>query len=740
MTELLAPVGNRQNFIAAVNFGADAVYLGLDDFSARKNAENFTLENLRYYISYAHLFDVKVYVAVNTLVKNSELNKFFDMVGEAYSIGADAFIVQDVFLGKELIKRFDGIVLHLSTQAGINNIYGARLAADCGFKRVILSRETALDEIKEIASFIETEVFIHGALCTSFSGHCYMSSFAGGNSGNRGFCKQPCRQLYEYSGEGIQDKKRYALSLSDLCLKDELKIFTDSGVSSFKIEGRMRTPEYTAASVRLYRHIIDGKSEKNDLSELTEIFNRGNYTKGYLFGQDKNLISDKVQNNLGLKIGCVRKISGDELFIDGNFIISVGDGFKIIRNGYETGNAGCMNLNGNPQIKFNGNVKTGDEVYITKDTSLSEKLLSFKKLYPLTVCAQIFAGEKIKFTCGVITVQSGEPVEESINQPLNKTDIESNLLKTDIYPFKITAEIKTDGKSFAPKSALNKLRARLYEEVFYSFSNSVKQYKSTYNIENISNNYDRRNCGLTIISDIFSFKSEELVLKLVFAPSDYNDDAEFIKFSRDAENFGAEKYLFVPAFANSLDIKIIENRLNSGIFDGIYADGLWAVEYAAQNKIKFIAGLGINAFNDVDIKELYSMGASDVCVSKELSAKDIKEFKMRDFTVFSLGKISVMELMYCPFGKNCNVCKRSGYFNLTDFSGRKFTVRRFKISSCRFEIYNCCDLKTDYKFDGNYYNFMGYSEDKKEELLKCGADAASIIGDATSGSLKRGIN
>ena len=216
MVELLAPVGCEENFYAAINYGANAIYLGLSDFSARKNAGNFTIEKLQYYLAYAHLFNVKVYVAVNTVIKNSELNKYFECIKQAYELGVDAFIVQDIFLGRELKRRFQNAVLHLSTQAGINNLDGAKQAVSYGFKRVILARETPISEIKKIAQVVETEVFVHGALCTCFSGHCYFSSFIGGKSGNRGACRQPCRKLYKYQGVGIKDDYRYALSLADL--------------------------------------------------------------------------------------------------------------------------------------------------------------------------------------------------------------------------------------------------------------------------------------------------------------------------------------------------------------------------------------------------------------------------------------------------------------------------------------------------------------------------------------------
>ncbi len=224
------------------------LYLGLSDFSARSSAENFNMAEFKEICDYAHVFGVKAYVALNTVVKDCELEKFFNTAVEAWNCGADALIIQDIFLGKYFKSKCPQIVLHLSTQAGTCNEYGARLAKEYGFDRVIVARETKISDIEKISKIIETEVFVQGALCTCFSGQCYMSSFAGGNSGNRGRCKQPCRKLYSIDRRGFEEEA-YRLSLSDLCVGESIKEFICAGVKSFKIEGRMRRQEYVAAAV-----------------------------------------------------------------------------------------------------------------------------------------------------------------------------------------------------------------------------------------------------------------------------------------------------------------------------------------------------------------------------------------------------------------------------------------------------------------------------------------------------------
>ncbi|MCL2751154.1 MAG: U32 family peptidase, partial [Firmicutes bacterium] len=251
--ELLAPAGSPACLMAALNQGADAVYLGLDKFNARMNAENFTLGNLKHYVRLCRIGGAKIYVALNTLVKDSEFNEAFKTAVAVFGEGADAVIVQDLGLAYRLKAVYPSAALHISTQAGIHNVYGAAFAKALGASRVILARETALADIQAVAaSGIETEVFIHGALCSSVSGVCYYSSLASGLSGNRGRCLQLCRKKYDKDGTG-----GYFLSVKDLCLIGRVRELLDAGVACFKIEGRMRRPEYTAQAVKSYRAALD---------------------------------------------------------------------------------------------------------------------------------------------------------------------------------------------------------------------------------------------------------------------------------------------------------------------------------------------------------------------------------------------------------------------------------------------------------------------------------------------------
>ncbi|MBQ8391894.1 MAG: U32 family peptidase [Clostridia bacterium] len=280
-TELLAPAGKWDALVAAVQNGADAVYLGEKSFSARKNASNFTWEEIENAVRYCHVRGVRVLLALNTLVSDKELSEFESSVQKAAKTGVDAIIVQD--LGCAIIARkvCPDLPIHASTQLTSCNKYDVEALQNMGFSRVVLSRELSEKEIRRIyeATGAELEAFVHGALCISFSGKCLMSSFIGGRSGNRGMCAQPCRQMYS-----CKNKKGYLLSPRDLCLADDLEKMSNAGVVSFKIEGRMKSPEYVASVTNVYRKYLDSFSplSREDEERLEKVFVRGDgFTKAY---------------------------------------------------------------------------------------------------------------------------------------------------------------------------------------------------------------------------------------------------------------------------------------------------------------------------------------------------------------------------------------------------------------------------------------------------------------------------
>lgn len=720
--ELLAPVGTEENFYAAINYGADAIYLGLTDFSARKNAGNFVLEKLPFYLSYAHLFDVKVYVAVNTVIKNSELQHYFEVISKAYSMGVDAFIVQDIFLGRKLKKLFPEICLHLSTQAGINNTDGAKQALSYGFSRVILARETPIAEIKKIAAIIETEVFVQGALCTCFSGHCYFSSFIGGNSGNRGLCRQPCRKLYKYTGKNINDNLRYALSLSDLSLYKKVDDLITAGVKSFKIEGRIRSFEYVCASCDFYSDILKGEFNKRKFENLLKTYNRGGYTEGLTFGQDKSLISDKIQNHAGFNAGKVLSVSKDKI-IPSNLKaeIHAGDCFKIISDGRETGNATAVQENDKIVIKFKQKAFAGSILSITKDCSLIEKYKLNKRLYKVNVRMILKADSYPEIIINDQKFTGNTLLQQAQNCPLTKSEIKDNLRKTDVYPFDVTPSCEMDGNVFLPKKDINALRANAYKSFFYSFGNkNIKISKNQDNMLDFNDNYvthDFSGGQIALISDSFnlSFLKSNGISKIVFCPFDYNDENEFKTFFKSTAEFNGKRYLYLPAFLTSDDEKIVSSV--SAPFDGLYSESASGLFLAKRLKKEFFGGIELNITNSLSLDYLIKEGVADACFSKELSVSELSDlFKVANARVLSGGVIKLMSLCYCPFGRKCSDCNKPNVFTLKDENNRIFKVRRYKLSSCRFEIYNNALLYSKKRFESEIYDFTTLSQAEKEKL------------------------
>lgn len=322
--EIVAPAGDYESFLAAVSAGADAVYLGIKGFGARRKATNFYPKELEDVIDYAHLRGVKVYITLNTLMKDIEIESLYENLKFLYEIGADAFIIQDLGLFFYIRTNFPDITIHASTQMTITNHEDAEILYKEGFKRVVLARELSFEEIKNIKdnTTIELEVFVSGALCVCYSGKCYFSSMIGGRSGNRGLCAQPCRKKY-IDNEG---KEGYFLSPKDQLLDaEEIKKMKKIGINSIKIEGRMKNNLYIYETVKYYRNIVD-EIDKDNISNTIKLFNRG-YSKGYFYGKDSELINKEYSSDYGYKIGEYNK-RRKEIVLESE--IMLGDGIAFV--------------------------------------------------------------------------------------------------------------------------------------------------------------------------------------------------------------------------------------------------------------------------------------------------------------------------------------------------------------------------------------------------------------------------
>ncbi len=367
--ELILPAGDASCLRAAVNNGADAAYLGLGNFNARRSAGNFTEETIFSAIGYAHGHGARAYVTFNTLVKNDELPEFFRLMNVTSSAGADAVIVQDPCLIPAIRENFPGLPIHLSTQATTTNSY----SVPEGVERVILPRELSLDEVAAFSRANQTEMFVHGALCFSYSGQCLFSSMVGGRSGNRGLCAQPCRLKYN---------NKYALSTMDLCLLQRIPELIQAGVAAFKVEGRMRRPLYVATVARVYRKYIDmyyaGKFQVDpkDIDDLMLAFNR-EFTTGFAFTQ--SVVDSKRPMNRGLYLGVFkdgRVKLRSSLKVGDGVGIWVGDTVRgytvkwILKNGKNFREASAGDV---VEVDSKG-ARNGDAVYKTSSVDMSFSL------------------------------------------------------------------------------------------------------------------------------------------------------------------------------------------------------------------------------------------------------------------------------------------------------------------------------------------------------------------------------
>ena len=500
LPELLAPAGSVQALKAAVAAGADAVYLGGRRFGARKFASNFDLPDLARAVDYAHLRGVKVYVTVNTLVREDEIPGLAEYLLCLYEMGADALLLQDLgaaFLAKSIVPELER---HASTQMTIHNGEGARWAGEAGYSRVVLAREVGLEQIKPMirsgTGNVGLEVFIHGALCYSYSGQCLLSSAIGGRSGNRGMCAQPCRKPYVLlSGQkdrygrpaGLSARplaEKYLLSTRDLCVYRHLKEIVRSGVVSLKIEGRMKSPEYVATVTSIYRRALDGisrgdwsPSEEDEL-ELALAFNRS-FTKGHLLGE-KDVMGREMSDNRGLLIGSVSSYDSRKgeaaVRLSGALSPEKGDGLVFQSPGQEVGLVvqRAEVREGLLRLKMNERVRPGARVYLTGSTALSQKAAQIIDSAPGGIILDLYLSWQEDRPVLEARLPDGKKVavmasflmEKAKNQPLTRQQIESQLRRTGGTHFAVRKiEMAYSGDLFAPLGALNQLRRQLLEKV-----------------------------------------------------------------------------------------------------------------------------------------------------------------------------------------------------------------------------------------------------------------------------------
>jgi len=723
--ELLAPAGSLESLYAAVQSGADAVYLGGNKFSARAYASNFDKKTMKEAIEYCHLYNVKVHVTINTIMKEKELKEACKYAEFLYNVGVDALIIQDIGLASLLRKKLPELDLHASTQMTVHNVEAALFLSKLGYKRIVLSRELSLKEIKYISKTlpIETEIFIHGALCICYSGQCLMSSMIGGRSGNRGRCAQPCRLPYEIANKQDGSKyKGYILSPKDMCTIENIEEIIESGASSLKIEGRMKRPEYVAGVVSEYRNVIDnfyqdGKKLK-DLSymegskkRLLQLFNRQGFSEAYLYkNKGKDMMSYSFPKNTGIEIG---KVNSDKTILLTEDI-SKGDGVRIGAGGFtisklvKLGKETTRAYKGEKVKIFPANYKSGDRVYKTSDSIQLEKL---EKIYKDHYGRKINLCLKIQFEVGKPVILhcdydkndfkvEGQIVEEALKQPLSKERICKSLNKTGNNIFRFDSiEFEIFQPGFLPISDLNEIRRRLLDEIKQYILNKNKKNsisnEKIYEEPELKNNFHK-----VCLPPKMVFVSTNDQLKAVMESGfEYICINPFKQIKINNLNHLESKkiYIKIPNIVKS-EFNYIERFIDENLdkIEGIVTANLGIIS-KFRNKLNILGDYKLNITNSCTL-DFYSKITNGSCLSVELSKPEINELiKNSSFKaqMFVYGKVELMVSEYCPIGstfggkttsKNCKGACNGREFFLIDRKKKEFPLNTDEF--CRSYIYN----------------------------------------------------
>ena len=729
--ELLAPVGSFDSLKAAVQNGANAVYLGGKDFSARASANNFDREELKEAVKYAHIRDVRVFVTTNTLIKQNELEDFVEYAKFLYDIDVDAIIMQDIgaaMLIHELLPDFE---LHASTQMVAHSLEDVQYLESIGFKRVVLARELTVEEIKYICdnTNVDIEIFVHGALCVCYSGGCLMSSMIGNRSGNRGRCAQPCRQKYTMidisTGEEIHNNGDYLLSTKDLNTIEEIDKIIDTGVLSLKIEGRMKKPEYVATVIKSYRDAIDEyeTTKKVNISDETmedlyTIFNR-KFTKGLILGEvGDEVMNSNVPNNQGLYVGKVvdynkkakrLKIKlegtlkkGDGINLGGGTIGRIIKGKDITQIGYKGETI---------ELDFIGEAKKNQLVFKTSDTDLIDRAQKTytqdkefaKSLIDAEISIKLDSYPELRLIDkneNIVTVQGDKLVEKALKVALSEEKIEIQIKKLGNTPYEIDQlKINLDEGVSMPISLINQMRREAIELLDNArISVKGRMYKDNdikYSPKIYSRNADNKSKIRVKVNNIEALKS---ILNLDIDMI-YYEDVSTIEQAMTMANANNKKLIYsAPRIVRNREYKRLE-KSDEYCKDHVQISALGQVKYYKENSesVKFDVDYYLNPFNSETINHYKKEGAETVCISQELNLHEIKEttqYTDLEIETVAYGYIPMMLSEYCPMGvvarsckkdKRCANCKESKYV-LRDFKGEEYRVSQDIF--CRSTIYN----------------------------------------------------
>lgn len=734
--ELLSPVGSPEALVAAVENGADAIYLGGKKFSARQYASNFDEKELKKVIEYCHIQGVRVYITINTLLKEEELSSIIDYIVFLYKIGVDALIIQDLGLLKIIQRLLPDFPFQSSTQMTIHSLEGVKLLEREGFYRVVLARELSLKEIKSIVQESNTEIkiFNHGALCICYSGQCLMSSMIGGRSGNRGRCAQPCRKRYSLVdlddfGHNRENKYAFLLSPKDLSTLEQVKDLIESGAHSFKIEGRMKRPEYVAIVTSLYRKAIDQYYSKQqieiteqDIKNLKQIFNRG-FTTAYLFSDQRgNIISKEKPNNRGLYLGKIYSIDNKskKMHVLLEESLEIGDGIEVWTEDknnsgmqvshIEMNNREVKRAKAGEKISLSllNNVKIGNSLYKTSDISLlKEAQNSFKNLYhkkrPIWGAATMKIGKAL--TLGLwdenhhfVSIESDTLVEKAIHRPMDRHKIQEQLGKLGGTPFElIDIEIDMDENSIIPIKEINQVRRKGIESLTKEILKVDRRIDKLVIKEKVQELWklpiaqrEKEIFHPFLVAKVNRMTSLKAVLETDVSEVIFGGDIDFdIKLYEKALNLAKEKeksivFSFPRITRKNYIDQLVRHRqdikkLNP---DGLLLSNLEMVHFFRDFPMEKEGDFTLNAFNHFAIEKLEEMGLENICISPELTLKEIEKIQKYThipLTLFVHGFMEMMISEYCPIAckqneQDCYPCRNNRKFGLKDEKGITFPL------------------------------------------------------------------
>lgn len=723
--ELLAPVGSFEALKAAVQNGANAVYLGGKDFGARASANNFDRDELKEAVKYAHIRGVQVFVTTNTLRKENEIEDFLEYAKFLYDIDVDAIILQDIGMARLIKRELPDFELHASTQMVAHSLEDVKYLESVGFDRVVLAREVTVEEIKYICDNCKAdiEVFVHGALCVCYSGQCLMSSMIGNRSGNRGRCAQPCRQRYElidvYTGEVVNSNGDYLLSPRDLNAIEEIDKVIDAGVHSLKIEGRMKRPEYVATVIDGYRKTIDEYLATNKLNvsdetinDLYTIFNR-KFTKGLLLGDvGKDMMNSQLPNNQGLYVGTVVDYNkkAKRLKIKLANTLKKGDGInlgggtigRIIKNG----NIETIGYKGETiELDFVGEARKGQIVFKTSDSELMDRVQATftqdKEFVKNIIDAKITIklGQKPILTLkdrhsNEATIEGDKIVEEAMKVALSKEKVETQLRKLGNTPYELDLlEIELDDNVSLPISLLNQMR-RDCIELLDKERVSIKNRKYKNKIVKYKPVQYNRNKQQEISVKVKNLEQLESALECGLDRIYYEDTNTIDKAMRFAMKYNKKIIYSAPRIIRNKEYNHLAKANNAGV-ESVQVGNYGSIDYFKDKKLNI--DYYLNAFNSETINYYKEIGADTLCISQELNINEIKEtIKYTDINIESVvyGYTPLMITEYCPMGvivRDCKKDKRVAKCKESIYALRNSKGDEFRVSQdifCRSTIYN----------------------------------------------------